>query len=123
MCSPHDHTIPGLNLFVGPLQDYTDKGTLWDPVLSAYFYKFDAGANTFTAYDGKSPTNYLLFTGLWGDEKYPDSDPRQQKLFGLEVTAKFSGGPRGPLDKQLNRPEVCMPNDKIDCIVTPFLRP
>jgi hypothetical protein len=96
---------------------------LWDPTLSTYTYRYDAGANTVTAYDGTSPTNWLFFPGRWGDQQYPDSDRRQKKLFWLAVTAKFSGGPTGPLDKQLHRTEVCPPHKDLDCFVSPFLRP
>lgn len=119
----HDHTIPGLNLFVGPLEDQCDRGTLWDPTLSAYVYRYDANANTYTAYDGTSPTNWLSFTGHWGDQQYPDSDPRQKKIFGISATAKYVGGPIGPLDKSLNRTAVCPPNKDIKCFVSPVLRP
>lgn len=119
----HDHTIPGLNLPVGPLEDKCDKGTLWDPTLSAYTYSYDAGANTYTAYDGTSPTNWLSFIGKWGDQEYPDSDPRQKKILGIEVSAKFVSGPTGPQDKALNRSDVCPPNKDIKCFVSPILRP
>ncbi|KAL8863560.1 MAG: hypothetical protein Q9178_000241 [Gyalolechia marmorata] len=119
----HDHTIPGLNLPIGPLKDYCDQGTLWDPVASAYFYSYDAASNTFKAYDGTSPTDWLQYLGRWGDQQYPDSDPRQDKIFGIGVTAKYSGGPKGPQDKSLNRPDVCLPRENRLCFVSPFLRP
>ncbi|MCJ1261006.1 hypothetical protein MMC22_000870 [Lobaria immixta] len=119
----HDHTIPGLNLDAGPIEDHCDRGTLWDPTLSAYLYIYDANANTFTAYDGVSPTNWLSFTGNWGDQQYPDSDRRQKKIFGISLTAKFVSGPTGPLDKQLNRQDVCPHDDKLKCFVSPSLRP
>ncbi|KAL8873615.1 MAG: hypothetical protein Q9174_000940 [Haloplaca sp. 1 TL-2023] len=119
----HDHTIPGLNLPAGPIEDHCDQGTLWDPIASAYFYKFNAGSNTFTAYDGTAPTNYLEFVGKWGDEKYPESDPRQKTVFGIDVTAKYTSGPTGPRDKYLNRSKVCPPRENTVCFVSPFLRP
>lgn len=119
----HDHTIPGLNLDAGPIEDHCDRGALWDPTLSAYLYIYDANANTFTAYDGVSPTNWLSFTGNWGDQQYPDSDRRQKKIFGISLTAKFVSGPTGPLDKQLNRQDVCPHDDKLQCFVSPLLRP
>lgn len=114
----HDHTIPNLNLPGGVLEDYTNRGTYWDPLLSAYFYRFDAGANTFGAYD-EAPVNWLYFKGRWGDEEYPTSDRRQVKLFGQ---AKFSSGPTGPADKQLNRSNVCPENGK-KCILRQILVP
>lgn len=119
----HDHTIPGFNLPQGPLEDDTDQGTLWDPIASAYFYSYNAASDSFTAYDGTSPTNWLQYVGRWGDQQYPDSDPRQDKIFGISQTAKYSSGPTGPRDKSLNRSEVCLPKDNTICFVSPFLRP
>lgn len=105
---PHDHTIPNVNLpGVGLLTDYTDKGTLWDPLSSAYIYSFNANANSYAAYDPSYPTAWLQYLGKWGDEQYPNSDPRQHEIFGIGATAEFAGGPTGPEDKQLNRVEVC----------------
>ena len=112
-------TIPNLNLPGGVLEDYTDKGVMWDPVLSASFYKFDAGNNAFSAYDGQAPTAWLNFKGRWGDEEYPESDKRQVKLFGQ---AKFTGGPTGPVDKQLNREKICPDNGQL-CILRSILVP
>ncbi|KAL8950399.1 MAG: hypothetical protein Q9222_003566 [Ikaeria aurantiellina] len=119
----HDHTIPGLNLPNGPLEDHCDQGTLWDPIANAYFYSFDAASNTYKAYDGTSPTNWLQYLGKWGDQQYPDSDPRQKKVLGISVTAKYTSGPTGPQDKSLNRPTVCLPKDNTPCFVSPVLRP
>ncbi|KAI4237408.1 MAG: hypothetical protein L6R40_005900 [Gallowayella cf. fulva] len=85
----HDHTIPGLNLPAGPIEDRCDQGTLWDPILSAYFYKYDAASDAFSAYDGTSPTNWLQYLGKWGDQQYPDSDPRQKKVLGISATANL----------------------------------
>lgn len=115
----HDHTIPNLNLPAGVLEDDTDQGTLWDPLLSAWFYHFEADSNDFTALGEGTPTEWLMFKGRWGDEKYPNSDPRQRELFGQ---TKFSSGPTGPADKQLNRKEVC-PENGLICIVRRILVP
>lgn len=104
----HDHTIPNVNLpGAGILTDYTDQGTLWDPLLGAYFYSYDASANTYTAYDSSYPTAWLQYLGAWGDEQYPNSDPRQHEILGISATAEFTSGPTGPENKQLNRTEVC----------------
>ncbi|KAL8692849.1 MAG: hypothetical protein Q9218_002199 [Villophora microphyllina] len=119
----HDHTIPGVNLPAGPIEDHCDQGTLWDPVASAYFYSYDAPSNSFKAYDGISPTNWLQYIGKWGDQQYPDSDSRQKKIFGISATAKYTSGPTGPEDKFLNRPDVCPPKDGTTCFISPILRP
>ncbi|KAJ5063897.1 hypothetical protein J3E72DRAFT_395760 [Bipolaris maydis] len=119
MGGTHDHTIPNLNLPGGVLEDYTNRGTVWDPLLSAWYYKFTPSTNKFEAYDGQAPTAWLNFRGRWGDQEYPESDKRQFKLFGQ---AKFSGGPTGPADKQLNREKVCPENGKL-CILRSILVP
>ncbi|KAK6342276.1 hypothetical protein TWF730_001752 [Orbilia blumenaviensis] len=114
----HDHTIPNFNLpgaFF--LVDFTNKGPLWDPTLSAYYYKFDGGSSTFTPYNPASPVNWLYFKGKWGDQQYPKDHPNQYILFGQ---ARFSGGPTGPLDKELQRKDICPSNVK-PCWVRPFL--
>jgi hypothetical protein len=118
MGGTHDHTIPNLNLPGGVLEDYTERGTYWDPVLSSYFYTFDAGKNEFKAVNGE-PMGWLGFKGRWGDEEYPESDKRQVKLFGQ---AKYSSGPTGPADKQLNRDKVC-PENGNTCILRTILVP
>jgi hypothetical protein len=115
----HDHTIPDLNLPIGPLQDYTSQGTLWDPTLSAYFYTFDAETSSFSDADGNSPAGAMNFRGRWGDKKYPESDERQKLFIGFY---KYVGGPTGPWDKQLNRTKVC-PENGILCIVRDRLGP
>ncbi|KAI8937997.1 hypothetical protein NX059_005671 [Plenodomus lindquistii] len=119
MPGTHDHTLPNFNLPSGVLEDHANKGVLWDPLLSAWFYKFDAGAGGFTAFGEGIPTEWLDFKGRWGDEQYPDSDERQLVLFGQ---AKFVGGPTGPTDKQLNRKRIC-PDNGLVCIVRRRLVP
>lgn len=105
----HNHTIPNVNLpGKGLLTDYTNQGTLWDPLLGAYFYSFNANANTYTASDASYPTAWLQFIGAWGDQQYPNSDKRQHEIIpDVSATARFSSGPTGPEDKQLNRTQVC----------------
>ncbi|ORY08751.1 hypothetical protein BCR34DRAFT_603391 [Clohesyomyces aquaticus] len=117
----HDHTIPNFNLPGGFLEDHTDKGAVWDPLLSAYYYAFNAGDGSFRAFDesGKTPTGWLGFKGRWGDQEYPTSDKRQVKIFGQ---AKFASGPTGPADKQLQRTNVCPDNGK-ECILRGILVP
>lgn len=118
----HDHTIPNINLPYGPLLDYTDHGPFWDPVKSAYFYSYDAASQRFTAYDTSTPVNWLYYLGKWGDEQYPDDDPRQQSILGIDGLYKYGSGPTGPIDKQLNRTDVCPDNGNL-CIVRTILVP
>ena len=51
--------------------------------------------------------SWLSFLGRWGDERYPDSDPRQLNFLNLGVAWKYESGPTGPWDKGLDRTEVC----------------
>lgn len=112
----HDHTIPGLNLPVGPLEDHCDQGTLWDPTLAAYAYSYDNATNVFTPYAGSVSPNWLYFLGQWGDEQLPANTPGQIEIFG---EAKYSSGPTGPIDKNLGRTTVCL--DESNCEILPIL--
>ena len=89
------------------VDNHCDQGTLWDPVLNAYFYSYKDGTKSFEAYDKSYPIGWLNFEGRWGDEQYPDSDKRQHKLLGQKASLTFTTGPTGPKDKQLTRVEVC----------------
>jgi hypothetical protein len=111
----HDHTIPELHQSTpGLLNDYCDAGKLFDPVASAYFYTWSgqAAANstlasnlgTFAPYDPAHPTGWLYYTGRWGDDRYPTSDPRQKSILGLFF--KYEAGPTGPAFKDLGRTNV-----------------
>lgn len=95
------------------LVDYCDAGQKWDPILSAYFYRFDPATFTVTSLvppnsssspppPSSNPTSFFYFTGRWGDVQYPDSDPRQETVpyFGLK---RFQSGPTGPRHKHLVR--------------------
>ncbi|KAL9001853.1 MAG: hypothetical protein Q9188_005191 [Gyalolechia gomerana] len=84
---------------------------------------YAAASNTFLAYDGTSSTNWLQYLGQWGDQQYPNSDKRQKKIFNIAATAKYTSGPSGPVDKYLNRADVCPPRDNTPCFVSPVLRP
>lgn len=124
----HDHTIPNLNLPIGPIEDHTDKGTLWDPTLSAYYYTYSVTAPQHTAgiagafgtYDNSTPVDWLYFRGRWGDDQFPESDPVQSCPFGISALCKWVAGPTGPEDKQLNRTKVCPDNGNV-CILRSFL--
>ncbi|EON68972.1 hypothetical protein W97_08230 [Coniosporium apollinis CBS 100218] len=115
----HDHTIPNLNLPFGLLVDHTDAGIKWDPLLSTWYYTYDGASSTFAARSEGVPTAWLYFEGRWGDREYPKSDPRQKEFFGVP---KYSSGPTGPKDKQLNREKVCPDNGQL-CIVRNILVP
>ncbi|KAE8328542.1 hypothetical protein BDV39DRAFT_192116 [Aspergillus sergii] len=106
----HDHTIPGFNLPDGLIVDQTDSGTLWDPILSAYVYSYDASEETFQAYDSGYPVNWLNFNGQWGDDALPGGP----ELFGQK---KYVAGPNGPKFKKLVRDKVCPSSP---CVVLPF---
>ena len=90
------------------LVDNCDAGQLWDPVSSAYFYRFDPDTSSLTTMlssessDAYNFTSFLYFTGIWGDYQYADDDPRQYTVpkFGLK---RFVSGPTGPMEKQLVR--------------------
>ncbi|KAI9882158.1 MAG: hypothetical protein M1823_006097 [Watsoniomyces obsoletus] len=116
----HDYTIPNVNTLIGALVDYTDRGKLWDPIQSAYTYIYDKERKDFIPTEDRpnQPTGFLRFNGRWGDEQYPDSDRRQRKVFWIGATAKYSGGPTGPRDKNLQRKNVC-PDDGKWCFVKP----
>ena len=77
----HDHTVPDVNLPIGPLDDYTSQGTLWDPTLNSYRYMYEVASDTFNS-PNNEPTSWLYFTGQWGDDALPDSTPGQVDVFG-----------------------------------------
>jgi len=123
----HDHTIPGIDLPIGILlTDFTDQGFFWDPTLSAYYAQvsFPGGVGStpvFTAYDDVTPTDWLSFVGQWGDEQYNSSVPEQFEIFGQ---ARFTSGPTGPEDKDLDRGTATCPSGLPDpCVVIPIVLP
>ncbi|KAH8752453.1 hypothetical protein F5882DRAFT_445216 [Hyaloscypha sp. PMI_1271] len=98
------------NVSVVTVNDYTSPGPVWDPTLSAYFYTYtpsSATNGTFVPSDPTTPTGWLYFEGRWGDEQYLDSDPRQVNFLNASIAWKYETGPTGPLDKGLNRTDVC----------------
>lgn len=109
----HDHTIPSDHHSIkGLLNDYTDHGPLYDPLHSSYWYKWTppvpgvaassvAALGTFKAYDPATPTAWLYFQGQWGDQRYPNTDPRQKNF--LDLYFKYESGPNGPAFKDIGR--------------------
>lgn len=92
------------------VNDTTSAGPIWDPTLSAYYYSFTPLSATYGIFvppDSSTPTSWLYFLGQWGDEQYPNSDPRQVDFLNLNLTWKYESGPTGPLDKGLNRTDTC----------------
>jgi hypothetical protein len=121
----HDHTIPGLDLPLGVfLVDYTDKGYLWDPTLNAYYTSVSFPSSStpvFAAYDSTTPVNWLNYVGQWGDEQYQSSYPGQYDVFGQY---RYSSGPTGPEDKDLNRGDGTCPSGLSNpCVVLPLVLP
>ncbi|RMZ87839.1 hypothetical protein DV736_g4941, partial [Chaetothyriales sp. CBS 134916] len=106
----HDHTIPGLDLPVGALLDYTSEGTLWDPLSQALYFTYNVTTSTFSS-PTNGPTGFLPFRGHWGDKQLPDSNPKQLDVFSFR---KYVDGPTGPEDKNLNRSQVC---ESSPCVV------
>jgi hypothetical protein len=121
----HDHTIPGLDLPLGIfLVDYTDQGYLWDPTLSAYYASVSFPSSStpvFAAYDSTTPVNWLSYVGQWGDEQYPTSYPGQYDIFG---EYRYTSGPTGPEDKDLNRGDGTCPSGlENPCVVLSVVLP
>lgn len=100
---PSEDDIPA-----GLVFDTTSAGPLWDPTLSAYYYTYSPEAVKITGVKD-APVNYLYFKGQWGDQEYDDDHPGQEKFVDHH---KWTGGPRGPLDKYLDREPVCLPTKK-----------
>jgi len=103
----HDHTII----------DFTERGILWDPTLSAYVYSYDVKTKAFTPYDSAHPVRWLSFEGRWGDQQLPDNAPGQVNKLGQR---RYVSGPDGPKFKRLDRKNVC-PVDTDPCLIFPFL--
>lgn len=118
----HDHTLaslfPGLPDIPADLliTDHTSAGPLYDSVQSSYFYSYDNSTQAFTPYDSSTPTNWITFEGQWGDAQLPSNAPGQVILFGQ---AKYSGGPNGPMFKDLGRTTVC--SGVKTCVISPIL--
>lgn len=73
------------------MQDETDAGLAWDVTLNYRAFLFDSTSEQFTLADavgtaaGSEATegsDWLLYKGAWGDQKYPDSQDGQFCIFG-----------------------------------------
>lgn len=96
------------------INDTASAGYFWDPILSAYYYTYFPSSGSFASSDTSTPVSWLSFLGRWGDKQYPDSDPRQLNFLNLGISWRYESGPTGPLDKDLDRKEVC-PGDGNAC--------
>lgn len=129
----YTRNIGGLNV-----DDTMSAGALWDPTQDAYYYSYNpassptgqpagsdtsiiAGGGAFTPASADTPTSWLYFLGRWGDQQYPDSDPRQVNFLGLNKTYEWVTGPTGPWDKQLSRADVCPSAASSICVTTSTL--
>ncbi|KZL71647.1 vacuolar protein sorting-associated protein 62 [Colletotrichum tofieldiae] len=113
-CGSHaNYPAPGDQIHNAVLIDYCDEGKRWDPILSAYFYHFDAKSFTLTRLDppnqsypappqSSNLTSFFYYSGRWGDMSYPDSDPRQETVPRFKLR-RFQSGPTGPRHKHLVR--------------------
>ncbi|PBP26633.1 vacuolar protein sorting-associated protein 62 [Diplocarpon rosae] len=94
------------------IHDRTQPGKLWDPTLAAYYYTFEAQEKLFAPAVEGTPVNWLYFEGRWGDDQFPRGAEGQEEFHGY---VKWLPGPKGPLDKHLDRGDVCPP--KRECVV------
>ena len=114
----HDHTLPnGWNSLLGPLIDFTSRGTLWDPILNSFYYSYELITGTFQPYNNE-PTAWLYYSGRWGDPRLPNGASGQRDFFTFK---KYDAGPTGPRDKNLGRSNVCP--DGMNCTIRPVLTP
>lgn len=115
-----DHTFPNANSEIPfLLVDYCNKGPRYDPLHSSYMYMYSPpespspktvqGAEVPGSLQPLAPTTlppgWLYFTGHWGDQTYPDDDPRQKNKDFLGFR-RYGDGPTGPAFKGLEREEV-----------------
>lgn len=104
----HPHDLP-----YEILCDFTDRGPLWNPTKNYLGYTYDgkfvspATSNTNKQHVGRELKygDWLTFTGHWGDQQLPSSDPRQR--YSFIGGYKYIDGPRGPLKKNLLRIIPC----------------
>ncbi|KAF4993078.1 hypothetical protein FGRMN_6693 [Fusarium graminum] len=112
----------GIQVHNAALIDYCDEGKIWDPIQSAYFYRYNPETVTVTPIispfqpsttePAQNLTSWFDFVGHWGDIQYPDSDSRQETVphFGLK---RFNSGPNGPRFKHLVRKGLVRDNARM----------
>lgn len=112
----HDYHDRNAETPKGYVFDYTSPGKLWDPTLSAYYYNYDVDTEEFEGVgEGVgTPEKYLYFKGHWGDEQLGLEMVGQEEFEGFW---KWAGGPKGPMDKHLDRGEVCLPAEGVECVL------
>lgn len=90
-----------------------------------YSYIYDSEWKNFTKAVGVGPgwldeisedSTWLNWEGHWGDQQYPESDPRQECLAVRGSSeCRYVSGPTGPITKNLNREAVC--EDEENCVI------
>lgn len=115
------YSTPGTQRYVLPwglLLDLTDRGPLWDPLLNSHSYTYNTSTHTFRSshITPQAPTEWLHFTGHWGDKAYPITDKRQYLFAGQY---HYVSGPPGPYSHRLDRKKVCQ--GKGDCRIKHWL--
>lgn len=113
------YRTPGVHHYVLPfglLQDITDKGALWDPLLNLYSYTYDPKRDIIrsSTVTPDIPEHWYYFRGKWGDKAYPMDDKRQYRFAG---ELAYVSGPTGPWKKNLGRKGPCQGNDEYGCLV------
>lgn len=117
------YATPGVHEYILPwglLQDITDRGPLWDPLLNSYAYTYDVGTETLRAstFTPNAPIEWFHFRGHWGDKFYPLGDERQFRFAGQY---RYVNGPLGPKFKHLDRKTVCQGPDRSPCVVKNYI--
>ena len=111
------YRTPGVQRYILPfglLQDITDRGPLWDPMLNLYSYTYDPWADERRTGDATpdAPPEWFDYAGRWGDKRYPMDDPRQYTFVG---ELHYVSGPTGPKFKNLDRSRICQGGDEDGC--------
>ncbi|CAD6582351.1 MAG: Vacuolar protein sorting-associated protein 62 [Cyphobasidiales sp. Tagirdzhanova-0007] len=120
----HAHyAFPGVHVYSDVLTDVTDAGYGWDPLQNYRAYTLDMTNNTWIPNEAvgvgltaseqdNDGGNWLFYEGGWGDEQYPNNDPRQLCIFSK---CRYGSGPNGPYYKNLGRTAMC--TDETQCVI------